>query len=486
MNSVAEHCNYKEQAAFRPSRRTWIIVLLATLSYFYIYLFLPLEILPVVIAAPLVIASLYFVSDPRVWGILLLGMVAFASKSFSFGPLQISYTTIIVVALFLLYVLTKITSFSTFPRFPLPIYLIGVAYLFQIASMFLSLQQHNNLVSNTIREANKIFIGALLLPVVYDWYNDGKWRIRVLKMVSLVLLFMTIYGIYQYNSGQLSALGDDATGYNLSGRIYSTIAGGPNPYSGILELLVPASLAMFFTFKEKKWKVIAMAGVLLGIQNVLLTFSRGGFLTVTFTLFVFLLYRYRQKVWVPILFLTIFIGVIVAKADEFKRQLTVFGDVNSFVMDSSILHRYVSYKGYWNEIENDPFNGVGWGSREYFHSQSSLYSFWEVRHVDSIEKIEYFGGLNSLVLEMQLKGGILSSISLFLIVAAMVLTSIKTLKTGSDKNLGIGFICGLAAFGAHQIFDNLIPWPQVGAFFWFLFAMLISVTYPKQPAELQQ
>ncbi len=486
MNSVADHCNYKEQAIFRPSTRTWVLVFLATIAFFAAYLFLPAQLLPAVIAAPVLIVSLFYISDPRAWGVLLLGLVAFSSKSFSFGPLQLSVATVIVVGLFLLYLTVKVSSFSTFPRFPLPIYLICAAYVFQLASLFLSLYQHGNLVGNTIREANKIFICALLLPVVYDWYNDGKWRMRVLKTISFALLCMTIYGIVQYNSGQLSALGDDASGYNLSGRVYSSIEGGPNPYSGVLELLVPAALALFFTFKEKKWKIIAMAGVILGIQNVLLTFSRGGFLTVTLTLFVFLLHRYRHKVWIPILSLTIFIGVIVANADEFKRQLTVFGDVNSFVMDSSILHRYISYKGYWNEIVKDPVNGVGWGGREYFHSRSALYSFWEVRHEDSIEKIEYFGGLNSLVIEMQLKGGILSSISLLLILVAAVVTSVKALKTGSDKNLGVGLICGLAAFGAHQIFDNLIPWPQVGAYFWLVFALLISVTYPKQPVELQQ
>lgn len=484
MNSVADHC-YKEQVIFRPSKRTWILVFLATLAYFFAYLFLPSQILPVIISIPLFVVSLFYISDPRVWGILLLGMVTFASRSFNFGPLQISVTTIIVVGLFLIYVTTKISSFKTFPRFPLPVYLIAVAYVFQIASMFLSLQQHENLVGNTIREANKIYISALLLPVVYDWYNDEKWRIRILKMVSIALLCMTVYGIFQYNSGQLSALGEDTTGYDLSGRIYSTIAGGPNPYSGVLELLVPVALALFFTFKERKWKIVAMTCVILGIQNVLLTFSRGGFITVTLTLFVFLLHRYRHKVWIPILSLAIFVGVVVAKADEFKRQLTVFGDVSSFVLDSSILHRYTSYMGYWNEIQNNPYDGIGWGGREYFHSQSSLYSFWEVRHEDSIEKIEHFGGLNSLVLEMQLKGGILSSISLLLIVSAIVFTSIKSLRSESDKTMGVGFICGLAAFGAHQLFDNLIPWAQVGAFFWLSFAMLISVTYPKSSIELQ-
>ncbi len=486
MSGVSEISDYSCMEIYKPTVKTWLGVFVATLFYFGAYLFLPKPILPIIVAVPLFLLSIFFISNVRVWGMLLFSVIVVGKESYSYGLLQVSVTSVIVILLFLFYLIYKLTSFKKFPSFPLPVYILVAAYLFQLASLFLSLQQHENLTSNVIREGNKLFIGALIVPVFYDWYNNGKWLIRVLKMLCFMLLIMTVYGIYQYNSGTLSALGDDVTGYNLSGRIYSTIAGGPNPYSGVLELLVPLALASFFIFKEKKWKIMAMIGVLLGIQNVLLTFSRGGFLTVTFTLFIFLILRYRQKIWIPILSLLLFIGAIFANADEFKRQLTVFGDVNSFVMDSSILHRYISYKGYWNEIKNDPVNGVGWGSWEYFHSQSPLYSFWEVRHEDSIEKIPYFGGMNSLILEMQLKGGFLSSISLLLIFIAMVFASVKALKTNTDKTLAFGFICGLAAFAVHQIFDNLIPWPQVGAFFWLIVALLISVAYPKNQSELHE
>ena len=101
-----------------------------------------------------------------------------------------------------------------------------------------------------------------------------------------------------------------------------------------------------------------------------------------------------------------------------------------------------------------------------------------MRHEASIEKINRFGGLNSLFLEMPYKGGIFSSLALLLLIFAVGLTVFKLLRSGSDKSLGMGLVCGLAAFGVHQAFDNLIPWPQTGAFFWLILALLISIAYP--------
>ncbi|MCK5131042.1 MAG: O-antigen ligase family protein [Candidatus Sabulitectum sp.] len=478
MSFVTEDSEYGKLEAYRPSKRTWFFVLGVTLTYFYFFLNFPKPVFFGFLGVPLLLIAVYHVSNPRSWLLLLPVAITFGNTVYGYGPFYIATATVAVLSASLFYLITKIAGFRDFPRFPLPVYILLLAYLSQLVSMFISLHHHENLVGNTLREANKLFLAAVLIPVVYDWYGRGEWLIRMLKMLSLMLLAMSIYGIYQYNAGNLDTLGERASGYDLAGRVYSTIAGGPNSYSGVLELLVPAVLASMFVFKARIWKGIAFAAALLGMQNVLYTFSRGGFLTVTFACFVYLVYRYRKKIWIPILAITIFAGGLLANVDEFKRQLTVFGDTRSLIMDTSFLHRYTSYKGFINSIEKSPIVGAGWGSREFFHGRTSLYAFWEVRHEDSVNKINRFGGLNSLILEMPYKGGIFSALSLLLLIAAIGVTSLKLLKSGGDKSLGMGLICSLAAFMVHQAVDNLVPWPQTGAFFWLVFALLISIAYP--------
>lgn len=478
MNSVEISGSISHAEVYKPSLKTWFFVLGATLLCLGSYSIYPITVLGAVVLFVLFVFALFLVPSLKSWLLLLPVLFTFGSSIFELGPLYISATTIFVVTSFILYVVNKAVGFKRFPEFPLPVYLVLLAYLAQLASMFMSLHFHENTVGNTIREAHKLFIAASLIPLIYDWYGRGDWFMKMLKMLVFMLLVMSLYGIYQYHFGNLETVGERASGFDLAGRIYSTFHGGPNPYSGVLELLIPTALASLFVFKTKLWKFVAFAAILLGVQNIMYTFSRGGFLTVTASCFVYLVYRYRTKVWVPVLVLSIFIGGVVANEEDFKRQLTVFGDTGALFLDSSLLHRYVSYKGYLTQIANSPVYGVGWGSREFFHGGTAFYSFWEVRHEYSVDKIKSFGGVNSLVLEMPLKGGIFSLLALLLLIGAAWVTFSRMLKQEKEKSLGVGMMCGLSGFGAHQVVDNLIPWPQTGAFFWLVFALLISLAYP--------
>ncbi len=467
------------------SKKTLLIVTGVVFLYFYLFLFFPKGIRLPMVYVPFVILLLVFIQKPRVWLLLFLPvLITFGNMTISPGPFYSSVATYAVFGATLYYIIVKLGGFRTFPNFPLPFFIIFAAYIFQILSMFVSLLNHENLPWNTIREANKIFISALLLPVIYDWFGRGEWFNKMLKMLVVLLFVMSLYGFYQYFLGNLDTFGEEASGFDIAGRVYSTIQGGPNSYSGVLEILVPTTLATVFYFKKRFWKILSIVTTVFAIQNVMYTFSRAGFITVSLSCLIFLIYRYRKKIWIPITIALIFAGGILINIDEFERQMTIFSDPTSLVLDTSLMHRYISYKGYINQITKDPFIGVGWGAREFFHSRVSLYSFWEVRHEDSVNKITRFGGLNSLLLEMPLKGGVLSAISLLLILFALIVTSGKSFTQARDKSLAFGMTCGLFAFVLHQGFDNLLPWPQTGAFFWMIFALLISLTYKSCGNEL--
>lgn len=444
----------------------------------YVNIYQPKEVRYAMLAAPLFFFAVFFFTDIKHWVLSLPVLIAFGEGSIDYGPFYTSPSTVAIFLAFFAFASHRLFGFRDNYRFPPAFKLIGAAYLAQLASVFASLYLHESPFWNVVREGHKHFLGALLLPVVYFWYGRGVWRDRFLKILTLVLLMMTIYGIYQYTSGSISSIGDLASGFDLAGRVYSTIGGGPNSYSGVLELLVPSVLALFFYFKEKLWKVVAFITVILGILNVLYTFSRGGFLTVSAMCLLYLIYRFRKKIWVPIISFLLFAGFVSLNAGEFERQLTVFNNPRELMLDTSMLHRYTSYRGFVNDISADPIEGAGWGSREYYHGRTTLYGFWEVRLEDSIDKITRFGGLNSLILEMPLKGGAFSILALFLLGVSYVMVLVRLFRSGQDTMLGFGFACGLAGFGVHQFFDNLLPWPQTGAFFWIIFALLASTAYP--------
>ncbi|MCK5036177.1 MAG: O-antigen ligase family protein [Candidatus Sabulitectum sp.] len=478
MIRLSEDNRQTELEPYKPSWKTLFLVSGLTLAYFYFFFNFPRPVLVLLVGIPVLFFFILHNPNPRTWVLLLPFVVTYGDITLNYGPFYIAVATLAVQASFLLYLVVKLAGFRSFPRFPIVVYLVFAAFLMQLVSMFISMHYTNSLTGNIIRDANKIYLSALLIPVIYDWFGRGEWLVRMLKMLTIMLIIMSLYGLYQYYSGNLDNSGERASGFDLAGRIYSSFGGGSNSYSGVLELMIPTALASMFFFKKKSWKIIALAATMLGFQNVLFTFSRGGFLTASLATLAYLIYRYRNKIWVPILAFSILAGGLLLNAEEFKRQLTIFGDTQSLMLDTSLLHRYTSYMGFANSIKESPVVGVGWGSREFYHGRTALYAFWEVRHEDSIEKITRFGGLNSTFLEMPYKGGLFSAISLLLLLMAFIFTSFKLLRSGTDKSLGMGLVCGLSAFWAHQVFDNLTQWPQTGAFFWLIFALLISIAYP--------
>ncbi len=463
---------------YSPSKFTWYTILAAAGVYLYLMNYQAWYLRYAMLGLMLLLAAGVLFTGIKQWVLAVPVLATFGGVTFSYGPFFMSLTTLGILAAAGIYFFHRVAESGERVEFPLPVKLVALAYLAQLASIFATLYLHDSPSWNAVREGHKIFIGALLLPLIYDWYGRGIWLLRMLKMLTLMLLVMSLYGLYQYTSGNLDSLGELSSGFDIVGRVYSTIVGGPNAYSGVLELLVPTVLASMFHFKNRLWKAVAFSAVILGVLNTMYTYSRGGFLTVSGACLLFLIYRFRRKIWIPVVSLILFVGFVVANAEDFHRQLTMFSDARSLMLDTSLLHRYTSYKGYLEEMMVNPLEGTGWGGREFFHGRTALYGFWEVRHEDSVNKVNEFGGLNSLVLEMPLKGGVFSAVSLVLLMAALGVTAMKVLRAGGESSAGFGLLCGVVGFSFHQVFDNLIPWPQTGAFFWIVFALLTAMAYP--------
>jgi hypothetical protein len=414
----------------------------------------------------------FFLPDPRRWLLLMPLSIALGYSEVSFGPFPILMAVVALFCGYLIYFMAKTASNSPSPAFGTFSKIVLFAYLAQMTALFVSVHVNGQHALNAVRESHKFFVPALLPLIIMDWYGEKEWFDRMLKAVVLTMLVLSVYGVYQFHSGSAVSLGEVASGYQIAGRAFSTIRGGANSYSGFLELTVPASLAAAFYFRNKVWKTVCFTAVVLGILNGLYTYSRGGFLTISLSCVAYLIYRFRRKVWVPVVSVLAFAVIVAANAETFERQVVMLTDPSSIMYEATLLHRYVSYNRYILDIKASPIAGVGWGAREYYSGGSSLYSFWEVRHERSTGHIEYFGGLNSLVFDMVLKGGLASALSLLLIIAAVVYASRRALRYRGESDLAVGLVSGLTAFGMHQTVDNLLQWPQTGSFFWISLGML--------------
>ncbi|MCK5065355.1 MAG: hypothetical protein KAQ97_08730, partial [Candidatus Fermentibacteraceae bacterium] len=212
---------------------------------------------------------------------------------------------------------------------------------------------------------------------------------------------------------------------------------------------------------------------LLGILCILFTFSRGGLFSMAIGVGVVLIYRFRKRLWIPVLISILFVGFLVNNADVFERQMSFFMNPGELINQPTLLHRHITYRGLWNQFLDSPVTGIGWGAEEFFWGNTRIYSFWEIRHFVSTEPISNFGGLNSLFLTHAVRGGLISLGGLFLIIAAVVVASFKAIKKARFP-WGIGLSAGLLGFGIHQILDNFLCWPQTSSFFWLYIGILLA------------
>jgi hypothetical protein len=415
---------------------------------------------------------LFAVPDPKSWLLLLPLAVSIGYREFSMGAFPVFLSVLLMLAGYTIYLTGRLSQRSSGVAEKRFAWLVISAYLAQIVALLVSVHVNGQQPSNAFRESHKYFIHAPMAFIVMTWYRDSPWFTRMLKALVVTLLVVSIYGIYQFHSGGAWSVGEVASGYDIQGRVFSSFRGGANSYSGFLELVVPLVLASSFHFPRKGWRIAGFITTALGILNGLYTYSRGGFITISLACLAYLIFRFRKRVWVPFLSLAVFSGVVAFNAETFHRQLVLITDPSSMVLEATLLHRYISYSRYIEDISAHPVTGVGWGAREYYAGGTSFYSFWEVRHERSIDHIEHFGGLNSLVFDMILKGGIASGISLILIAASSLYVALKAYRNRGDSDLPVGLIAGLAAFWAHQTVDNLLQWPQTGTFFWITLGLL--------------
>ncbi|MEA3265996.1 MAG: hypothetical protein U9P42_03515, partial [Candidatus Fermentibacteria bacterium] len=217
------------QTALEPCNPSWkalFLILGLTLAYFYFFFNFPRPVLVVLIGTPVLFFSILYIPNPRTWVLLLPLIVTYGNITLDYGPFYVAVATMAVQSSFLLYLVVKLAGFRSFPRFPIVVYLVFAAFLMQLVSMFITIHHHNSLIGNIIRDANKIYLSALLIPVIYDWFGRGEWLVRMLKMLTIMLILMSLYGLYQYYSGSLDNLGERASGFDLAGRIYSSFGGG--------------------------------------------------------------------------------------------------------------------------------------------------------------------------------------------------------------------------------------------------------------------
>ncbi len=459
----------------RLTLRGVLLILVLTGLYFACYFSLNTKMRLALIGGVVGITALLVFSEPGSWMPVLPLILTAGGATIHLGEFNPAVATLIMLLFTFFYVASRVLwNRSLFVPSPY-LGLLVVALLIQVVSIFISIHVNEQYPLNAIRDGSSLFLFfplAVMVPVFTRTTDDVRKMHRALVVTAGIL---SLIGIFQYFTLKGFYRVDMSIGYIYKGRVAS-LFDNPNIFAGYLEMSIPLAIALFFREKSLKWRLVSMATIVMGILSVLYTFSRGGLFGVFLGCGLTLLYIFRRRVWIPIIMGIAAVAILVMNADTFQRQMSFFMSPEENIYQPTILHRFVTYKGFIRQAKETPLLGVGYGAREYYWGRSRLYSFWEVRFARSTSPIMSFGGLNSLFLNNLVKGGAVSLLSLLLVFVAIYAASYRILKDrGKLTTLCVAITAGMLSFNAHQFVGNQLRFPTVNAIFWFTAGLLIAI-----------
>jgi O-antigen ligase len=245
----------------------------------------------------------------------------------------------------------------------------------------------------------------------------------------------------------------------MPGRVFSFFQ-NPNAFANLLVYFIPLMAAMIFYspgWREKLFflLVTGAAGLV-----ILLTGSRGGWLSLAAAFFVLALCLCPR--WVPLLIL-IALFALPFLPDFIKARI-----MSIFAGDSSISSRNYIYSAVVRLLEGNWFLGVGLGTTALRRSIAyyGVYHAWFP-----------FVHAHNILLEIWAESGVFAAFSFIAAICASFakgLAARKRARTPLLKAIVSGSVAGLTGSMVFGLTDYAWSFPRIMVLFWFLIAILYS------------
>ena len=211
-------------------------------------------------------------------------------------------------------------------------------------------------VSDSVRVLSFFVTSFLLCLCVYAAARREEDLTVFFAFLYACLVFTAVIAVAQRLLGVEAdaSLTDLSLNADMPGRVFSTL-GNPNNYAEFLVLFLPYGAAFVITRRSFAARLITLAGLLLGVGALFLTFSRSGWIAFAIALFVFVLLF--DKRYLPVLFMAVLFALPLLPRNVLNRILTI-GNMK----DSSSSYRLDIWTGCLKMLKDYWFTGVGLGT----------------------------------------------------------------------------------------------------------------------------
>lgn len=360
-------------------------------------------------------------------------------------------------------------------------------YTFLLMLLFLGAVLTSTFVAVDMRRAVAWVSGYLIEGVLLYFLllnairSVGTLRAAVWTLV-LVSAFLSGLGLYQELTGRHNAQfgglaqrntereSEDEGGLSGSRRDRSSVTladraggplGGPNRFAQILLVVLPLAFLRIRGEKSRWWRLLAMGSTLLIVAGVLITYSRGGFLTLSVLglLMVLLGYIRWSHVLIGGIIVVVGLGIVapgfVERVDTLRAIPQLLTQRDTVEGNGAIRGRLTEMLAAYHVFLDYPILGVGPGQYAQFYSMKYMEDpSIAFKSIDTVRRA------HCLYTELAAETGLLGSL-LFLTIVFTLMHRIWRLRAmlARDRldlsNLAAGFWLGIVAYMVTAVFLQL-------------------------------
>lgn len=292
---------------------------------------------------------------------------------------------------------------------------------------------------------------------------------------------LSLYGIYQYGIG-FKELGKyiatQSLAIDIPNRVFAIFI-SPNHLAGYLIMVIPLAFVVSLNAKKGWMRITMLTCLVLMVDCLFLTYSRGGILSLGLGLMVLLVgygMRKQKDAFLNLIGVVILVAVtvfLITKAGAVLSSANPSYSALSFSQGVlSVQGRLMLWKGALNIIKANPLIGTGVGT---FASIYPLFQYGGLysTHAHNIY-LEIFSETGLL--------GIISFISIFVFIIGKAVHSTRQ-QQGVLYELSLALLAGALGFMVHNAIDFEWSMAAAGLLFWGIVGLIFSCA---QVAESDQ
>ncbi len=301
--------------------------------------------------------------------------------------------------------------------------------------------------------------------VVTQLFKTPEGAKRILNILVLTGFLVSLYGIYQYIIAVEipSHWTDNNEGY-VRTRVFSIFT-TPNMLGGYLALLIPLSVGMFFSEKNRFRRIyLGISAVSMGL-SILFTMSRQGWLALILVIIVYVWFKNRK------LFIPAVIGMVALFVfcmffvPSVSSRISYLLSPAYFQSSSSGGRVYRAIEGF--ELFRQNFwTGMGLGQ---FGGSVAL-----------SHKLNGTFSMDNYYLKTAVEMGVFGLAAFVILVyntIAWCSRAISKIKDEAQKDWVRGITAGLVGVIFYNVTENMMEIPLISSYFWMLAGVVMFLGY---------